>query len=140
MWFCRRCEIFIFHPILMGFFLHLIPLNESFQYYANRFSLSRTVFGLKGVKVMGGGGSQFPLIWKIFYFFVWFWCGFSKWFLRKNATKVTSSIFCSFFRFLYKRGQRVKKMWFCRRWKFFIFHPILMGFFLHLIPLNESFQ
>ena len=38
-------------------FLHLIPLNESFQWYVNRFSLSFTVFELKGVKVEVDGNS-----------------------------------------------------------------------------------
>ena len=36
MWFCRRWEIFIFHTILLGF-LHLIPLNDSFQLHVNEF-------------------------------------------------------------------------------------------------------
>ena len=40
----------------MGFFA-LIALNEIFQKDVNRFSLSFTVFELKGVKVVGEGDS-----------------------------------------------------------------------------------
>ena len=41
--FLRPYQIFIFHPILMGFF-YWIPLSESFQNGFSRFFLSLTVF------------------------------------------------------------------------------------------------
>ena len=47
-------------------------------------------FRAKRGQSSGGGGSQFPLIWKNFNFLSDFDAVFSKWFLRKNATKVIS--------------------------------------------------
>ena len=57
----------------------------------------------------------------------------------KNATKVTPSIFCTFFRFLYIRGQTVKKCDFAGD-ETFLLSIQFLWVFLHLIPLNETFQ
>ena len=42
---------FYFSSHFDGIFLHLFPLNESFQYYISGFTLSFAVFKLKGVKL-----------------------------------------------------------------------------------------
>ena len=82
--FSRRWEIFIFHPILMGCFASM-----TFKKYVDRFSLSPTVFELKGVKVVFGGGG--------FNYVYYFWSDFDGVFFQmisqKNETKVTSSVF-----------------------------------------------
>ena len=78
---------------------------------------------------MGGRGKSISLIWKNFIFnpiLMGFFPKNSSW---KMQQKLPQEFFCSIFQFLYKRGQRVKKLWFCRRWEIFIFHPILMWFF-----------
>ena len=67
-------------------FLHLIPLNESFQKNVNRFSPSFTIFGLKRVKV---GEKLILYNMEKFYFSYDFDVFFAKPFLMKNATSVT---------------------------------------------------
>ena len=116
----KKCDFagdvkFLFFIRFWWGFLHLIPLNESFQWYVNRFSLSFTVFELKGVKGVGEGQYSISYNMEKFNFSHDFHGVFTKWFLMKNAKKFLKAFFGKIYSFLYKRGQRVKKMWFCRR-------------------------
>ena len=85
-----------------------------------------------------GSKNGHALIFETFFFLIRFWWlfVFCKRFFTKNAIKVTESIFS--LKFSYKRGRRVLKMWFCRKWLLLIFYPILMVFCIWFLSVRAS--
>ena len=105
-----------------GFF-SCIPHESQHNRPQASWPISLTVIEILGVK------NGHAVIFKTSLFLIGFWWGFLQMIPYEKCNKSYSKHFWKICNFLYKRGQRVLKMRFCRRCQIFIFHLILMEFF-----------